>query len=149
MTTLSNLLAQAITRGLAREDLPEGAAEHSLRGRATVEIDCTVQKLEDTEARPALKVDWPAVVAYLLKRLGKPCELVGPTLKHALYVTENDLTYLVVDRAYVAAVKAALEEKAAAQDPKPRAGATKLAGQVEIVDWLGHVGTNAEIRLVG
>jgi len=54
-----------------------------------------------------------------------------------------------VDRAYVAAVKAALEEKAAAQDPKPRAGATKLAGQVEIVDWLGHVGTNAEIRLVG
>ena len=59
------------------------------------------------------------------------------------------LTYLVVDRAYVAAVKAALEEKAAAQDPKPRAGATKLAGQVEIVDWLGHVGTNAEIRLVG
>jgi hypothetical protein len=129
-----NLVAQAITRGLECEALPAPAAEHRLRGRAIFDLDCTLTKGEDTDARPALKCDWPAVVAYLLWKQRRPVEQVIATVRNAMAQVELEAGEVV--RTYQAAVTAAIDEKKATLERVPKAGPIKVAGKVDFVGFV-------------
>lgn len=127
-----NALHQAIRRKLEDLDLPESGREYRLHGNATVFVDCTVLKLEDTEGRETLRPEWPAVLAVFCQNGGLLPEQVIPAIAAALDQAEDGQA----DATYLAAAKFALQTAAEKLPKKPRAGATKVTGKVELTGFV-------------
>lgn len=124
----SNLIAQALTRQLKPDQLLPG--QYSLAGFATVELACTVSKGTPVEQRKPLKLEWPAIVAALLRRLKVPIDKTFELIEDAVTAPPIE----GVDF-HLAAIDAHLKDL---KEEQPRGlieGATKVAGRVEIVRW--------------
>jgi len=118
-----------------KSDREVEVGEFPVRGKLTLAIDCTVQRLPNTTETPAYKPDWIVLLAILLEEREVALDDVALLLDE---VEEKAAEELANDT-YVDAVKAAVDRQAARwkakQQAKDKSGATKVTGSVDVIDW--------------
>jgi len=128
-------LLVAAVKSRFKSDREVDVGEYPVRGKLTLALDCTVQRLPNTTETPPYKPDWIVLLAILLEE--KEVDLDDVAL--LLDEVEEKAAEELADDTYVDAVKAALERQAARwkakQENWPKNGATKVAGSVEVIDW--------------
>jgi hypothetical protein len=128
-------IAAAIEKQLkfAGEDPPQlEPGEYPLRGRVTIELDCSVSKGDPVGTTQSFKPDWPAVVACILDECKIHPDRIQPFLT-AVFRRVGKEKVPVVEKATVDAVIDT--EKAKMPAGADRQGATKVSGRVELVSY--------------
>jgi hypothetical protein len=128
------LVAKALSKLKGKSISP---GEHSLHGRAIVDLDCVIRKGEPTEATPQYKPDWQRVIAYLLfVHTPYDCDQAARALDLSLDAADRQLP---LDASYLEHVEGACErflaQKAHTQKKVPREGATSVVGDVKLIDF--------------
>jgi hypothetical protein len=134
-----DLLAAALAKKFKGDVLPAG--DHALRGILTLRVDCHVAKAPSYLSKPAVKIDWPRLAACLLAQIADledgrfRLDDVGHLLEESAEQVEEGL----VNELFLDAVTAAVERITARAreelEPEDREGATKVVGDVEVLDW--------------
>jgi len=128
------LLAGALLKGLPPATLiPPG--KHQVRGTVTIAVDCWLEKSEPTEARAS----WPAkdilglALGLAVDDRDKLIEIMGRAAKKALDLAAKEKRVNLGDVAY--ALDAVHTANLDRLPRVPREGATKVSGNVTIVDF--------------
>jgi len=130
---LPRALKQKIKEEYGDADLAPG--EYVLHGTLTVKLDGTLTRADPTEAEQKWKPDWPAVVGHLCMALGVADPEIAATLLDRALEQSNALPTLAQTDALEAALKRRIDGFSAALPKVPRQGATKFAGDVELVSF--------------
>jgi hypothetical protein len=131
--SMRNLLVAAMTKAMKAEPLLPG--EYHLRGRVVVEVDCTVRKGEPQTYRPTVHLPLKAILGLALVKAGVNAGdiafIVAEAAKEAL---ENGREVEVALEPTEEGLKA-VEKLLDRLPPQTREGASKIVGNVEVVEF--------------